>query len=568
MKGYQKENAAERDTYVGDIFKIGETEQKRRVLESLEAINPRYADLHNEGLIHIHDLDAYGETYNCLTLNILNKFPYDLFESGDDVWRIHKLFDHFRAILSRLGNEQSGGMSFGNFDEDVSAILKKLDIPLNENNRKNIKAGVSSLIHWANNSHDRMGRVSYYVTLNIGLASNDYARFICESVLDSFSEAGVLVFKPNIIFKVKKGVNLEKNSPNYYLYKKANLITARKMIPTYVLCDAEPNVVFKPYNLAIMGCRTRVVKDLHGEDTSIGRGNICNISINLPGIAMRVMKNKPDDPYAYFKSEWLSVAESVAEILLDRYHRLNVNKKPSDFPLNYQYDLWISDFTAAKESNDVFKHGTLSIGFIGLDDAMKLVFGKHYYQDNKIYEKAIDFVGFMRWYIDKLRDEQHINWSLLATSGELISGRFLEKDSKHFHNDVVSKGFYTNSFHVSVDSRISAFEKIRYEGVFHKLCNGGCITYVELGEAPIGNSEAIDELIRTAIEAGVSYLGFNFPLDVCPKCHSTGIFDVCPTCKHDKPLRIRRVSGYLEVLDYFTSGKINEEKARRKNLCT
>ena len=160
-----------------------------------------------------------------------------------------------------------------------------------------------------------------------------------------------------------------------------------------------------------------------------------------------------------------------------------------------------------------------------------------------------------------------MNFSLLATSGELISGRFTEIDAKEFkpEADIFSKGYYTHSFHVDVDSLLPPKKKIQIEGLFHPFCNGGSITYVELAEAPLGNDEGLLELIEEAVASNVHYLGFNFPKDICDECGATGVFDDCPRCGSKKITRIRRVSGYLEILDGFTKGKKAEEKNRRRN---
>ena len=166
-----------------------------------------------------------------------------------------------------------------------------------------------------------------------------------------------------------------------------------------------------------------------------------------------------------------------------------------------------------------------------------------------------------------LTKEYKLNFSLLATSGELISGRFTKLDSKVFtsSNDIIKKSFYTNSFHVEVDSRMPAYRKLMIEGPFHKYCNGGSISYVELKEAPLGNIEGLKDLMEIAIQSGVHYLGFNFPMDVCNKCKNKGVFDKCTSCGSIDITRIRRVSGYLEILDGFTDGKKAEVKNRRPN---
>lgn len=339
------------------------------------------------------------------------------------------------------------------------------------------------------------------------------------------------------------------------------------MIPTYVLCDSEPNKNVDAEKLAIMGCRTRVVADLFGENSSIGRGNIDNISINLPRLALEVDRDfgklSVDEKIAKFIDKWDSVAKTTKDILLDRFEKV-CSRLPEDFPINKKHHLWIEDFDDVRQ---VLRHGTLSLGFIGLSEAFEVLTGERYYNNADVYVSALGFVKHMRDYCEFLRKEYNLNFSLLATSGELISGRFIDMDRTEFtpSAQIFEKEFYTNSFHINVDSDLSAFRKIQLEGLFHEICNGGCITYVELGEAPLGNDEGLLEYVEHAIKSGVHYLGFNFPKDVCNGCGASGVFDECPVCKSKDITRIRRVSGYLEILDGFTKGKKNEEKNRRAN---
>ena len=558
------ENAANRYSYVGEIYTVGERARKEEILC---AMPKEWSDLHRNGYIHIHDLDAYGLTNNCLTFNILKDFPYDSFVDESTARKIIGAFDYIKSLFADIGNEQSGGMALANFDKDVAYILGKIGVVLNETAKEVISACIKDLILWCNNTHTRMGQTSYYVSLNIGLGTSEFARFLSFSLLDEFEKCGDLVFKPNIVFKVKTGINYSKNDINYDLLKKALLCSAKKMIPTYVLCDSKPNRDIDPEKLAIMGCRTRVVADLYGENTSVGRGNIDNISINLPRLALEIEKEhgslSAEEKIKKFTQKWDIVAKLTKDILLDRFNKVCA-RSVSDFPINSKHYLWLKEFDNVKE---VFKHGTLSIGFIGLSEAMEVLTGKRFYKNADIYKTAIGFVKHMREYCDDLREQYKLNFSLLATSGELISGRFIEIDKKEFtpKSDIFSKGFYTNSFHINVDSNLPAFEKIALEGPFHEICNGGCITYVELGEAPISNDEGLKEYVDCAIKSGTHYLGFNFPKDVCNECGASGVFDECPACKSKKITRIRRVSGYLEILDGFTKGKKAEEKHRTSN---
>lgn len=564
MKQNSNDNAANRNSFIGAVHTIGERMKKEEILLSLK---PEWRKLHMDGYIHIHDLDAYDLTYNCLTFNLINHFPTEMFEGLSDQRKVIRLFDFLKLLFEEVGNEQSGGMAFANFDDEVASMLSQINVSDSPSIRSLIKDCVSDLILWCNNNHTRMGKTSYYITFNIGLASSNLARFIAEALIDEYGQAGERIYKPNIVFKVCKRIN-GKGTPNYYLLQKALECTTRKMIPTYLLCDSAPDKSVDPRVLSIMGCRTRVVDDLYGEKGAIGRGNVDNISINLPRIAF---ETNVEDPMASdeikieeFIHRWDSIAEEVKNILLDRFNQVcSLDKE--DFPVNSRYQLWCENFNAVNNLHDIFKHGTLSIGFIGLSEALEILTGKKFWRDGAVYNQAQKILQHMRSYTDSLTKQYQLNFSLLATSGEMISGRFPEKDKKLFSSPVLEKGYYTNSFHIDVDSNLPAFRKIQIEGPFHIYANGGSITYVELGEAPLGNSEGLEELLEVAVESGVHYLGFNYPKDICDDCGATGTFDTCPICGCQSITRIRRVSGYLEIQDGFTTGKKHEVERRRRN---
>ena len=560
-KQNKNDNAANRKSYVGKVYNLGEKQEKKRILSSLK---PEWAKLHEEGYIHIHDLDAYGLTYNCLTFDILNAFPYKQFEGLNQTETIVTVFDFIKELLAQMGNEQSGGMSFANFDIDFAYIFSTLNVKL-RGNESLFRASIRSLILWCNNIHTRMGQTSYYVTFNVGLGTDEFSRFITFTLLDCFYNSGELVYKPNIVFKVHAGINRFKCDPNFDLLEKALLCTAKKMIPTYLLCDCEADKNVDPLKLSIMGCRTRVVDDVHGIIGAIGRGNIDNISINLPRLAFEAAAETTDveSRIALFKEKWLGVAEITKDILIDRFNK-TCKSDISLFPTNQEYKLWCENINEVGLS-EAFKHGTLSLGFIGLSEAFEILTGEKYWINDKNRIEALNIVSFMKKYVDSLRDNLHMNFSLLATSGELISGRCVEIDKTLYSKEVLKKDFYTNSFHIDVDSKLPAYKKLEIEGPFHIYSNGGCISYVELSEAPFGNAEGLDELVEVAIKSGVHYLGFNFPKDVCSECGTSGTFDKCPSCGSHHITRIRRVSGYLEVQDFFTKGKMNESKSRKAN---
>jgi len=565
MQQYSCDNASDRRSYVGTIFNRGAAQVKKEILESLP---DEWSELHTKGYIHIHDLDAHGTTYNCLTFDILKKFPFEHFKLYNDTEKIIETFSYIRNIITKMGNEQSGGMGFPNFDEEISSIVERLNIEESEANLALLSASIRSFILWLNDSHERCGQTSYYVTLNLGLSTTSIGKQVTEFVINSFRKAGPKVFKPNIVFKVKEGINLKRDDPNFSLLELALATTSEKMIPTYVLCDAESNIEFDPKKLSIMGCRTRVVKNIFGESTVIGRGNISNIAINLPRIAFEINNENHsaeiDTKVNLFMDKWEAIASITVDILLDRYFRM-LKMDRRYFPTNTAYDLWMIDFSTAGSLEEIFRNGTLALGFIGLSEAIEILTGSRYYNTQDGYTIALDIVRKMRQYTNNLTHKHNLNFSLLATAGELISGKFPSLDREYYNHPVHEKGFYTNSFHVNVDSCLTPIEKLEIEGPFHSLCNGGCISYVELEAAPISNTEALYELICCGIKNGVHYLGVNFPVDICYDCGEKGVFDSCDSCGSKNILRIRRVSGYLEVLDFFTSGKRNEVGTRISN---
>ena len=350
-----------------------------------------------------------------------------------------------------MANGQSGGMEFANFDEDISTIFEKLQIKYNEKNMELLSASILSFIRWINGVHERCGLTSYYVTLNLGLSTNTLGQKITEYVLKSFRMAGPKVFNPNIVFKIKEGINLKKSDPNYYLLEFALATTCEKMIPTYVLCDSESNREYDPKNLSVMGCRTRVVQNIFGESTGIGRGNISNITINLPRIALDINVAHPsveaEQKVSLFLEKWRKIASITVNILLDRYNKL-IGMDKSYFPTNMAFDLWIGGFSTATSLEEIFRNGTQALGFIGLSETIEILIGSRYYETNFGTELALKIVREMRAYTDNLINIYNLNFSLLATAGEQISGSLPEKDCKYYDHPVMKKGFYTNSFHV------------------------------------------------------------------------------------------------------------------------
>jgi len=564
MKSINYEHAAQRKTLVGYVYSKGSQRIKEEILNELDY---KLASLHIEGYIHIHDLEAYGESYNCLTPDLLKGFPYQEFEGLSNSRKLMEIFRVLKEIIVGLGNEQSGGIGFGNFDCDMDDILTKLDLQIDDSNYKFFKDNIDLFLKFINNARDRCGQVQYYVTLNLGLSTTEIGRLVTFTILDCFTNSDYI--RPNIIFKLKGGVNRYPEDKNFDLFQKAVQCTAKKMIPTYFLADSDHNQKINSYKISLMGCRSKVYQNHYGEDTTIGKTNVVYNSINLPRIAFDINKEfstiSIEEKFKIYKKRWREIADKVKDLLFDRFHKI-CELEPDDFPTNQKFHLFYEDLDAIKNLRDEFKHGTLAIGFIGLSETIELLTGKKYFSSEDNHKLALDLIEMMRKTIDEYRATYNYNFSLLGTSGEFISGRFPKEDMKYYNHPLINKGYYTNSFHVDVDSKLNPFDKLYYEGPFHKYCNGGCISYLEFTSAPLNNVEAILELIEHAVKSDVNYLGFNYPLDICLDCGARGTFDDCENCGSKNIQRIRRVSGYLEDAAFFTEGKKAELAAREPNF--
>ncbi len=554
------DNASNRKTYVGDIFSKGEFMAKEEILNTLDR---KWKFLHNNAWIHIHDLDAYGSTYNCLTIDFISKFKYEEFENISETHKIIKYFEYLKLLFEKLGNEQSGGMAIANFDIDTSTIFNNINVNILKN-KDLIYECIFQFIEWNTLNNTRMGKQSYYITLNIGLGIDENSREISKILLNAYKNSGQKNFRPNIVFKIKNGINFKPTDINYDLLLKSIEVSNSKMIPTYLFCDSSLDRNIDPKKLSIVGCRSRIAENIFSTNkTAVGRGNIANISINLVKISLWLLNNNKLNI-----NNFLKVLDYIMNITKDiLIHRYNKTCLISDDQKYTFKELW---FDSRLSFSQLFKHGTLSIGFIGLSEAVELLTNSKYWKNKESYKIALTIIRFFRKNCDIYTKENNLNFSVIAPSGELISSRFLDIDKREFYNekysDFFSKNYYTNSFHIDVDSGISAREKIYLEGKFHKYCNGGSITYVELKEAPQVNIEGIYELIEIAYKSDIRYLGFNFPLDICGDCDYMSIFNNnCDKCNSSNIKRIRRVSGYLEIQDFFTKGKYYESKKRKSN---
>ena len=304
------------------------------------------------------------------------------------------------------------------------------------------------------------------------------------------------------------------------------------------------------------------MSNVNGQEGALNRGNVACVTLNLVQMAYQAERNI--DKFFRLLCENM---EDAKELLL---HRLNILCKQGDFD-----DVYAKGYYAGSEKAEAYemlKNGTLSIGFIGLWDAVSVLVNKGIDSVEvmkKNFELAYSIIRMMRDYTDQATKNEQLNFSLLASAAEGVTGNFAQYDSMNIGSEynVCKKGFYTNSFHVPVDLSVNYRDKIDMEGRFHRLCNGGSITYIELNEIPRINFEAVKEIVEYAYENDCNYIEINFPMDNCKSCGFIGrISDKCPCCKSSDIRRLRRVSGYLSEEKNFTSGKRKELKQRKSHI--
>ncbi|MFR6398043.1 anaerobic ribonucleoside triphosphate reductase [Ruminococcus sp.] len=460
----------------------------------------------------------------------------------------------------------------------VQAFAKKN--AYQETNRATYQA-MEALIHNLNTMNSRAGAQTPFSSINYGTDTTPEGRMVIENVLLA-EEAGLgngeTPIFPIHIFKVKEGVNYNKEDPNYDMFKLACRVSAKRLFPNFAFLDAPYNLqYYKPGDyrteIAYMGCRTRVIGNEYDPTREIvtGRGNLSFTSINLPRLAIKA--NGDIDKFFTLLNNMMDL---TIEQLTDRF-AIQCQKKVRNYPFLMGQGVWLDSEGLGPDDSvaEVLKHGTLSVGFIGLAETLKALIGKHHGESAEAQELGLKIIQTMRDRTDLESKKTGLNFSVLATPAEGLSGRFVRMDRERYGviPGVTDRDYYTNSFHVPVYYPIRAVDKIRLEAPYHALTNGGHISYVEMDGDPVQNVAAFEKVIRCMKEAGIGYGSVNHPVDRDPCCGFTGIIgDSCPQCgrtEHSGDVgfeRIRRITGYLVgTLDRFNDAKRAEEHDRVKH---
>lgn len=422
-------------------------------------------------------------------------------------------------------------------------IAKKAQaFALKETEKETEKAtyqAMEALIHNLNTMHSRAGAQTPFSSINYGTDISPEGRMVMRNVLlatDAGLGHGETPIFPIQIFRVKEGVNYNPGDPNYDLFQLSCKVSAKRLFPNFSFIDSPFNLqYYKPGHpeteVSYMGCRTRVMGNVYDPSQEIanGRGNLSFTSINLPRLAI---ESHGDEALFYEKLK--DMMELIIGQLDDRF-AIQSKKRVYNFPFLMGQGVWLDSekLGPSDEVGEVLKHGTLSIGFIGLAETLISLYGHHHGESDAMQEKGLAIVQYMRQYLDARSERTHMNYSLLATPAEGLSGRFVRMDKKRYGliPGVTDKDYYTNSFHIPVYYNISAYEKIRKEAPYHALTNAGHISYVELDGDTANNLEAFESIVRCMHDCGIGYGSINHPVDRDPICGYVGVIgEVCPRC--------------------------------------
>ncbi|MCD8237037.1 MAG: anaerobic ribonucleoside triphosphate reductase [Prevotellaceae bacterium] len=645
----------------------------------------RFAEAHQQGDIHIHDLDYYPtKTTTCIQYDLADLFNRG-FRTKNGSIRTPQSIQSYATLATIVfqtnQNEQHGGQAIPAFDFFMApGVLKsyrknlvsylslaasvegtELDdeslknivgehvhsIEMKEEDKQNLQAAVRSagvnlsdsafasilnkvymqtckdthqamegLIHNLNTMHSRGGNQVVFSSINYGTDTSPEGRLVMSELMNATIEGlgpkGDVPVFPIQIFKVKDGVSYDEEefqealtdiegvvngthklrTPNLDLLIKACKTTAKALFPNFMFLDtpfsknekwrADDPERYK-YELATMGCRTRVYEDLWGEKTSLGRGNLSFTTMNMPRLAIDARieaensapeNANPDfiesEARRIFIAKVADMAQLIADQLYERY-QYQRTALAQQFPFMMGNDVWKGGGKLKPNDTvgDLLKHGTLGIGFIGGHNAMMALYGEGHGKSRKAWDTLYEAVQTMKAVAERNRAERQLNHSVLATPAEGLSGRFTKMDRRRYGviEGVNDRDYYVNSFHVDVKENISILDKIRKEAPFHALTLGGHITYVELDGEAKKNVRAIAKIVKVMHDEGIGYGSINHPVDTCHSCGYHGvIYGKCPICGSDNILRMRRITGYLTGdLSTWNSAKRAEERDRVKH---
>ena len=567
--------------------------------EAREAVEGNY--------LHIHDKDYYPtKSLTCLQ-HPLDKILQNGFRAGHGASRPAKRIETASIIgcisMETVQNEMHGGQAIPAFDYYLAPYvrssyieeIKKLedyddkdysefynynieDYVDDENiigkypkqvkkaikeTVKRVHQSMEAFIHNMNTIHSRGGNQVVFSSINYGTDDSPEGRCIIREILKSTYDGvgnGETPIFPIQIWKLKKGVSADKGDRNYDLLELACKVTAKRFFPNFINLDATFNYRDEwkyddskryMHECATMGCRTRVFEDRHGEDTSIGRGNLSFSTINIVKIALECMniKNYDDRIKAFYNKFDYYIGVAIRQ-LHDRYE-FQCTALKSQFPL-LMSGLWIGSDKLNKDNEvrEVLKHGTLGVGFIGLAECLISLTGKHHGESEEAQKLGIEIITHLRDKVKEAAEKYDLNYSVLATPAEGLSGKFTKKDRKTFGEikNITDKEYYTNSNHIPVWYHCTIKHKAEVEAPYHELTLGGHIFYVELDGDATHNNKAVMQVVELIKKNNIGYGSINHLRNRCLDCgyeDAEKDLKVCPNCGSENIDTIQRITGYL-----------------------
>lgn len=607
----KRENAnIDGNSPMGTMLQYGSTVSREFAKAYL--MKPEFAKMHDEGEIHIHDMDflAMGTT-TCCQIDLSRLFKNG-FDTGHGYVRPPQdisTYSSLAAIVIQANqNDQHGGQSIPALDYylapgvlktfkkqfkqtvydfldldgfigviNIDRIIREIDkiesIEVNLEEFSDYQKGsdrikeifklasekalqktdratqqaMEAFVHNLNTMHSRAGAQVPFSSVNFGTDTSPEGRMVIKNLLLSTDRGlgnGETPIFPVSIFKVKEGVNYNKEDPNYDLFRLACKVSAKRLFPNFAFVDAPFNLQFyKPGDvnteIAYMGCRTRVLADVTSPDNQVvtGRGNLSFTTINLPRLGIKygiALKERDKADMKGFYNELGEIMDKVRDQLLERFE-VQCGKHSYNFPFLLGQGVWTNGekLKPTDRLRKVWKHGSLSTGFIGLAECLKALTGEHHGESKASQKLGLEIIKFMRNRCDENSAKYNLNFTCLATPAEGLSGRFTSIDKAIYGKikGVTDREYYTNSFHVPVYYNISITDKIKTEAPYHELTNGGHISYIELDGDVASNVDAFEKVIRIMKESGIGYGAINHPVDRDPVCGYVGVInDVCPGC--------------------------------------
>ena len=619
-----RENAnSDSNTPAGMMMKFAS--ERGREFTDMHLISSEAEAAINANLLHVHDKDYYPtKSLTCLQ-HPINNILMSGFRAGHGESRPAKRIETASILgcisMETVQNEMHGGQAIPAFDFYLAPYVRKTYVeeiekieefsgisydqlktayiadyvyhelngkePIDEIERvkrhainmtiERVHQAMEAFVHNMNTIHSRGGNQVVFSSINYGTDTSAEGRCVMRELLNTTYKGvgnGSTAIFPIQICKKKRGVNYLPGDPNYDLYQLACKVTAKRFFPNFLNLDAPFNQspLWKAddpkryeHEVATMGCRTRVFENRFGVSTSIGRGNLSFSTINLPGLALSVMNETNVEKRVQAFFDKLEVMIGVAgRQLYDRY-KFQCTAMAKQFPL-LMSGMWVGseNLQPEDEVRPVLKHGTLGVGFIGLAECLIALVGKHHGESDKAQALGLKIVTFMRDEVKKLADHYDLNFSVLATPAEGLSGKFTKKDKVKYGiiPGVTDKDYYTNSNHVPVYYHCSASHKAQIEAPYHDLTRGGHIFYVELDGDATHNVQAVMDVVDLMDKYNIGYGSVNHNRNRCMNCgyeDASKELHECPCCGSKQIDKLQRITGYLVgTTDRWNSGKIAE----------